>query len=319
VVATIEESGTPHVAAVCNDAIRYSVQKGDSWSSQTFPAPAHRADVEPQLAFSGDTLYLAFSRIALSEGGCGDDGTRGVGVYYRQRTLPNGQWSSATRLDAFNERLQSFRVSGGTLHAVVTDVASGRTYYVVSSGGTAHRYPIAGTGASLRIGDDGNARIAYGTTHGLRFGTFNGSTFAATAVTESPKDGSPLLVLDGQSHAHILFTRTNATGGCAEPEPDPDDGIYYATNAGGTWVSTRISKGIGEASFTVDPATGQVHAVLDIGAGLRYVTNASGRWTQRRIVSGDVYNAVIRLDAATGKLVVAYVGRKNGVYVRIRN
>jgi hypothetical protein len=317
--AAIDERSTYHLVAVCHDEIRYWVRDGANWSSQAFSPPAHRLDLEPQLAFDGNTLYLAFSRIALEEGGCGDDGSRGVGVYYRQRTLPDGAWSSARRLDGNDERLQSFRVSGGDLQATVTDVASGDTFYVTSDGRTSNRYPIPGGAASLRIGGDGKARIAYDSGRGIGYGVFNGSSFSTSAIANTSRATWPLLVLDGQNNAHVVYTVTEHGGGCAEAGPQPEDGTYYATNESGRWASTRISRSMGETSLTVDTRTGQVHVLLSADRGLRYLTISGGRWTERRLTTRNVLNPVIRLDPATGNLLVAYVGGNNAVYVLTRS
>ena len=71
-----------------------------------------------RLAFRGDVVYVAFSRIA-PDGGC--SGSRGVdvGVYFRTKTQPDGAWSAPVRLGSGPDSLRSFRVDGDTIHAIV--------------------------------------------------------------------------------------------------------------------------------------------------------------------------------------------------------
>src|SRR5690349_2768194 len=77
-VGTVDESGTYHLAVSCGyggEQIRYATSKdGVHWTVTTFKAPSGRLDQNPELAFSGSTLTLAFTRVGPAEPGCGDDG-----------------------------------------------------------------------------------------------------------------------------------------------------------------------------------------------------------------------------------------------------
>ena len=88
-VATVDDSGRFHVAADCDQRIRYaSSADGKTWGGgSTLPTPTNRFDTGPQLAVDGQTLYVAYTRLKPVDGGCGDDGLDDVGVYYRSRTL----------------------------------------------------------------------------------------------------------------------------------------------------------------------------------------------------------------------------------------
>src|SRR6185295_14402364 len=108
--------------------IRYFVKvPGGSWTATTFAHPAHRLDLDPQIAFRGDVVYVAYSRIALDDG-CGSDGND-IGVYVRTRSQPSGSWSAPTRIGLPDDSLGSFRVDGGTVHATVRNEKDGRVYY----------------------------------------------------------------------------------------------------------------------------------------------------------------------------------------------
>ena len=132
VVAAIDGSGTRHLAATCGEAgaLRYATSRdGTAWTVTKLAPPAGRRELDPQLAFSGSTLYLAVTRVALEEGGCGDDGLADLGVWVRSRSLPSGDWSEPTRIGVAGDHLQAFRTSGSTLHATVSNEADGKIHY----------------------------------------------------------------------------------------------------------------------------------------------------------------------------------------------
>ena len=305
--AGIDVDSRLHVAAGCGGNIVYSVSDGrGAWSSRVFAHPANRLDLDPQIAFQGNVVYLAYTRIS-PDGGCGSLGPD-IGVFYR-RSQPDGSWSAPTRIGEAAEALESFRVSGGTIHAITRGTEAGR-YYETVDGTSSHRYPIPGAFASvsLRIGTDGRARIAYQTVDGLRYATFTGSGLSSSAIGGSREDDwAPALVLDRSNHAHVVWTRSPSPGGCAGPGPSPDDGTYYATNASGTWESGRITTHQGGTSLQVDEITGQVHVLVG-AAGLRYYTKLpGGAWRGTKVSSVSVLAAVIRLDPATGTLLAVYI------------
>jgi hypothetical protein len=255
---------------------------------------------------------VAYTRIALLDEGCGGIGIKDIGVYYRSRDLPSGTWSEPQQVGEPTDSLMSLRVAGGSLHLLVIDPEL-NVFYETVEGATVHRYKVGESfgGAALRIGGDGRARIAYESANSLKFGVFTGAGFSTTTIPGTTNAVGPSLVLDAQNHAHVVWTRTNQGGGCAEPDPDPKEGMYYATDAGGTWRTTRFTKSIGEASLTVDVKTGRVHILFaefaDRG-GLRYYTKAAnGGWTAKRILAGRAFSPVLRLDPSTGTLLAAFV------------
>ena len=161
--ATVDTTGTYHIVAGCGMGIRYATSKdGRRWRTAALPHPAHRFEVEPQLAVDGSTLYVAYTRQRQVEGGCGSDGMIDVGVYYRTRTLPSGRWSAPARIGPVGAHLQSFRVVGGVIHETfITQDREGPVWYGALSRGRFRSLRIPGAiGTSLRVGDDGHARIA---------------------------------------------------------------------------------------------------------------------------------------------------------------
>jgi hypothetical protein len=325
IVAAIDAAGRFHLAAECGGRIRYSSSEaGASWSSTFFAHPTGSQDLDPQIAIDGNVLYVAYSRKA------GEDcsGRFEAGVYYRHRLLPGGAWSGAVRLGSVEDSLQSFRVVAGTLHATVHNNHDEHLYYETSRGGVVHRHLIvdgAGPSSSLRVGSDGLTRIVYQGQNGLRYAVFTGSAFRTSSIPGTTSDDQfPLLVLDAANHAHVTWIRTSGPG-CAQRDPQPDDGTYYATNRTGAWstgAARRITALFGPTSLTVDTASGRVH-ILTSGftSSLRYWTkSANGRWTGLTLASTRAVAVAIRLDQSRGVLLAAYVaeladGSGGSVYV----
>jgi hypothetical protein len=101
--------------------------------------------------------------------------------------------------------------------------------------------------------------------------------------------------------------------------------MYYATNASGTWKVQRFTSARGVASLQIAGSTNDVHLVLAAGTGLAYYTKtATGSWHSKRLASGWVESPVIRLDPATGRLLVVFIRTDDdsvpepGVYVLFR-
>jgi hypothetical protein len=305
--AAIDAAGRYHVAAVCDGGIRYLTSaNGSSWKETSFVPPIDRLEVDPQLTLDGDTVYLAYNRLAPTDGGCGDDGLQDIGVYTRSRHLPGGTWSDPVRVGGKADRVQSFRVVDGVLHlTITTDDEAGPLYYESQAGPviTQLLIPDAVT-TSLRVGDDGHPRIAYATGHGIRYARVDGShlTIETVAATIKTNLVSPSMVLGPGDHAYILWTQTtDGGGGCAGSEPGPLDGLYFGTDAGGTWTSTRLSRTLNPASLTLDPSSGRIEVVVKNGLSLIEFTSAGGdSWTSKKIpgTSGMV-DPLVRLNPKT--------------------
>ena len=323
VVAVIDSTGGDHLAAECSNGnlteVRYaSSSDGRTWTASRQAAPAHRYEMGPQLAVDGGTLYVAYSRLAPTDGGCGDDGLGDVGVYVRSRQLPHGSWSDPRQVGATADELQSFRVTDGVVHATVTNDWDGKTYYEsLAAGSTTANRRIAISGAAgstaLRVGDDGKPRVAFEASAGLVYGTIDGGGLSTDAIPGTKRGWNPVLILEPGNVADVVWTRS-WHGGCAEPDPLPEDGTYFSTNAGGTWHSTKLSSVAGGQSITVDPATGEIHLLVsDFRSATLFERSATGSWSHRSLASGGVSSTVIRQDPTNGSLFVAYVSSPGAV------
>jgi hypothetical protein len=315
-VGTIDDSGTTHLAVSCGSSgkeIRYaSSTDGIHWTVTAFKAPSGRFDQGPELAFTGSTLTLAFTRVAPGEEGCGSDGLADVGVNVRTRSLPDGAWTSTKRIGPAEDHLQSLRVTGSTIHAIVTnEKADGSFYERVAGGSVADRVRIGGvsTGIALRIGDDGLPRLAVdGNARGIRFGTIDGGKLSAQMIPGTTGGGGPLLALGPANAAYVLWTISAGSGGCVDVDPGPKAGTYLSTNAGGQWSTTKLSKVVGAQSLTMDPATGEVDAVVGGFESLQlFAKPVAGGWTHKTLTSDFASSAVVRRNPATGGLFVAFV------------
>jgi hypothetical protein len=318
VAAGIDSTSRYHLVAGCGANVRYAVARSDgSWAITVFPHPTNRMEVDPKIAFRGNIVFVAYTRVAPDEG-CGG-GFSDVGVYYRWRTLPDGTWSAPIRIGLASDSLDSFREAGGMIHATVSG-RDGRVYYETLMGTTYHRYLIPGAfagafgGAYLRVGSDGVARIAYATGDSIRYAVFTGSGFSTTRIvrTKGYDAGSPVFVLDAHDRPFLLWTHNaDGGGGCALPGPSPDDGTYFARNSSGAWTSSRFTTRVGETSLTLDETTGNVHALV-AGDGLGYfVRSPSGSWTSGTLVTGYVSSPSILRDSGTGTLLVVYIRAAN--------
>jgi hypothetical protein len=308
----IDAAGGSHAVAACGTHLLYASANADgSWARTAFDVPSNRVEQDPQLAFQGKLAYFAYSRLATTEGGCGDDGLRDIGVFYRKRTLPSGAWSNPVRIGRTDDHLAQFRVDGTTFHAIVRNEGDGRYYYLLVQGATSHRYRLPALHSlSLRVGNDGRARIAYSSAGILRIATFTGSGFSTVKVS-TINARYPVLILDSRDRAHVVWSRDShvAGFGCADTgSDDPSAGMYYATNASGTWRAERLTREVGQASFQVDRSTGQVHLVISTASALTYYTkNAGGTWQHEALAPKHAISPVLARDAPSGRILILYL------------
>ena len=312
--ATIDSRGTFHIVAGCGMGIRYATSKdGKRWSTTTLPHPAHRSEVEPQIAVDGSTLYVAYTRQRQVDGGCGFDGLADVGVYYRTRTLPNGRWSTPRRIGAAGAHLQAFRVVDGVIHETfVTQNREGPLWYGRLSRGKFRSLRIPGaTGTSLRVGDDGRARIAYTTGDSIRYATVRDGRLSTRMVFRSRvmQTATPSLVLGAGDVAYMAWAVHPDWGaGCADPDPpDVKPGTYFGTDSTGTWQVKRITALVTSPSLALDVTTGLLQTVLTTERDIRELTRRpDGTWTTARRIAGTrgMEAGILRRDTVTGHLLL---------------
>ena len=319
--AQIDSANRLHIVATCGSGITYAVASvGGKWTTTKFPAPSGRQIVDPMLAVDGSTTYLAYSLI--SDGACG--GPLDTGVYVKTQSTPGGSWTAATRIGSAGDGLESFAEMGGTLDAVV--LGGSKSYFETVAGATAHRYLISDVQAgasdpvSLQMGTDGKARIAYTSDAGIRYGVFNGSGFTTTTIEK--QDGfewGAQLILDASNNPRILWMHSPPPLGCAGPDPTSKDGTYYATDAGGTWTSTRFTTDYGQIAFQRNDTTGVVYAVVTGYSEMDLYTRTSGgAWQTASLTRLASNDPILVRNSATGTMLFVFSVPGKGAYAMTR-
>lgn len=316
-VATVDGDGRFHVAVECSRQIRYAFSTdGKEWTASTLPTPTDRSEIDPQLAVDGRTLYMAFTRLRpIDPDTCG--GPRSpigaVGVYYRKRTLPNGKWSAPVRIGRTGERIQSLRVADGVIHwTFLANDNAGPVSYASLDGSKFREIRLGNAVAtSVRIGDDGLARIAYTSAHSVTYAIVSAAGRLSTTTIFSADDvlmDSPVLVLGSGDRAFLSWAaaRGSDEAGCAESPVPTHQGTWFATDVDGKWATKRLTKDVGSASLALDVTSGRLHAIYNDERGVRYVTRASdGTWSGSRLdVTADFSGTVLRRDPRTGLLLL---------------
>ncbi len=183
------------------------------------------------------------------------------------------------------------------------------------------RYQIvdAAGSASLRIGDDGKPRIAYEGPNGIEYGVFAKRGFSTETIAGTARGWDPVLAIAPGNAAYIMWNRSYHGAGCAEPGPDPADGTYFATNASGHWVSSRLTKLVGGASLALDPVTGEIDALVsDFQRLVYYQRAADGTWTHSTLGKAGTSSPVIRENPKTGALLVAHVSNATETHFSVQ-
>jgi hypothetical protein len=288
--------------------LRYSV--GDAAGPWTTTTLGDEHALGPLIAFDRDRAYVAYWReLPYEPDTCGGDvPAPSAGVYYRWRTLPDGQWSKAIPFGERGDHLEAFRVDQGVLHAILWNDRSNRTLYTRSTQEpVVHaRYRIDADGdAALRIGDDGRARVAYWHSGSLVYGTFDGSGFSTAKISNGPTDGPAMLVLGGGNQPHVAYTIVPPLEGCGDVNLLSRAGTYYATIVNGKWTSQRITKDVGLSSLGLDPGAGRVHVLV---GNTVHTHDPDSGWVSTRLPAG-VDDSVMRVDPATGTVLVLYIQR----------
>ena len=135
-----------------------------------------------------------------------------------------------------------------------------------------------------------------------------GDQFSSRTIPNSTNGWDPALALAPGNDAYLVWNRSYHGLGCAGPGPDPLDGTYFATDASGTWVSSRLTTLVGGTSLTLDPATGELHVLVSDYRRIVYFHRARGAdWAHEDLARGGASSPVIRQDPTTGSLLVAYV------------
>ncbi|MBA3959290.1 MAG: hypothetical protein H0X60_02680 [Chloroflexi bacterium] len=196
-------------------------------------------------------------------------------------------------------------------------------FYATNEGGSWHKERVTTGGdgyarPSIALDGEGNVFIAFALlncpdpscesgTSRVNVATNKSGSWVAKPRTAGPADLAPSLVVkDGK--LHVAFQRRTFPGflGAAS------SGIWYATNADGSWVSTQVASAEAKCyvdqfpSFALD-ASGRAFIGYErprtppdcggFSAGIGLVTNESGSWVRSRISrESDDFGPSLALD-----------------------
>ncbi len=147
--------------------------------------------------------------------------------------------------------------------------------------------------------DEHLAYVRYGRDPGIMLAKSSAGTWSpGTRVTDG-NDSSPSMTVDGAGHHRIAFARS---GGAS------DQGIWYATDATGSWVVSRVTTDPAEGPSMAEDPAGHLHIVYvsnGFSPGTYHVTDATGSWVSERIAAGHLHDRPEIAISATGELHVA--------------
>ena len=236
------------------------------------------------------------------------DGSGGVRIADGSTIYSNGtgSWTAGPSLPEFAET--EVEVDGaGKTHLVASYVSLNQPvlwtfqYWTDSSGSWASEDTLGGQDWGL--GDDpqpdialdpaGKPHVVFTAPQGPD-GVFGSNLFyqnrvsgswSAPALVEFGGTRWPAVAVDGAGKVHIAFIGSEAEA--TEMLP----GLWYATNASGSWVTTRLTRSFGEGppSIALD-ASGKVYIATTRAAwaafpGVFVATNTTGAWVVSRVVA----------------------------------
>lgn len=305
VETVVDGTGAIHAVSQRGSDLVYATNASGSWTQVTITDPVDRRDYMPSLAVdSAGKAHVAFARFCEP---CYET----EGIFYITNKLggPNAGWpTSATLLATGHLYDPSLQVRGGAIHlAYVGDDALPRYRNNASGSWVTKKVSTtrwAQAGVSLRVGSDGDARIAFSDFYGGIYYARNIGTDASPVfnVSKVPgtadMDAAPSLDLDSTNRPHIAWQRLPdgvtcfapgaVTTGCgplrAQAPATSGVGIYYATVVGSAWtptsqrrISTRLSSPNVELAVT---PTGKAHIAIEDDYGVHHFTNKSGSFVR---------------------------------------
>jgi subtilisin family serine protease len=149
-------------------------------------------------------------------------------------------------------------------------------------------------------------------------------TAACPALDACSSDWTPKFAIDGNGLEHVVFTRYQGLPQDGVPAPAgsapqvPGNGLYYATNASGGWVVTRLTTNSdGPASIALAP-DGSVDIVVRRRAGsatgLHLISNETGAWADTQLTMHVEDTSPQIAVAASGTVSVSFTRAPLGIY-----
>ncbi|MEO5964332.1 MAG: hypothetical protein ABIR11_02610, partial [Candidatus Limnocylindrales bacterium] len=180
--------------------------------------------------------------------------------------------------------------------------------------------PADATGVRIVVAPDGSLHMTFVTDEISWYATNASGTWVKRRLDHAMGNNAQVAV-DSLGRVHLIFNQctNDGTGTCDEA------GIWYQTNASGSWVTTRIStdqQDYGE-DLLVD-AAGKVHLVFvrefnsqaqpDLPLGTYYMTNATGVWRTVRVAGSGRMASIERTKGGIVEIVYTRVDEGRGIY-----
>ena len=324
----VETDGTAHIVVGRRlgsaSGMYYMTNDGGSWSS--LQLTDHVEDRNSAIAVDGlGNVHVAFTR-------------PGFGLFYLHHPAA-GAWAAPALVfdgnaadidldvDAAGNAHVAFGVVDGwnTADGVRYATNAGGAWVVASiEGGQAHRPSIA-------VDEAGHAFIAYGQATGALLGIHYATNVSGSFVTSLARarsmgggHGSTAYAVDAAGHGHVAL---------ASHYGEIDAGVFYGTDASGSWVFNRIpSSWPGSVALALD-AEGRPRVAFtqqqDIATNsnlpesqqrVAYATNTTGTWQVERVSPAADFSQdgiAIAMDAADQPVIVYPTAPQDGL-VRAR-
>ena len=315
----VDANGKTHIVygrGRSGDGLYYSTNASGTWVTQLVWAgvvggPALTLD-------DGGFAHIAFIR--------SDSGTNGT-FYATNKT---GTWSTARVESREAQTRPAIAVtSGGTVHIITSAYykPDPATYayelvHATNASGSWVVSPLTDSpdfSPSVALDGSGEVHVAFyrsGITQyslGAFYATNRSGTWVVTPVivVDPAVDSvwNPSLALDAAGKAHIAFSRSTT-------EAPWHDGINYATNASGTWITSQITTDRYDQNPSLDLTTaGKVHVAFSRGLNggpILDVTNTSGNWGTSQLTHGVDQGPSLAIDGA-GKVHLAHMRQLEGI------
>ena len=301
----VEPGGLVRVLTATTVGVELRTRTGASWGAWSKISSLRAGSIDVARD-AGNRLHIAVGRLNA------DDEPSGI-TYFTDAT---GSWASKNLTNARSVEPTIATDTSSRPHvAWQEEFPTPRIRYATNAAGSwvtttavsSYQYRTS----QLEVDATGKAHVAsarIGTSPGVYYGTDTGGAWSLARISNEPPLFEVGLATDAAGKAHVVYAEYFRADNTVLPNP----GVYYATNASGTWTRTRIGNP-GDGGAIVVDGDGHAHVAFlgyDDGPGgtlyfgVQYATNASGSWVSQRVLTGGFSEPTIALDPA-GKVHIA--------------
>ena len=192
-----------------------------------------------------------------------------------------------------------------------------RSWYATNAGGSWERRRLdnaMGNDAQVAIGPDGAVHLLFqqclndgsGTCDeaGIYHQTNASGEWVTEHISTDQEDHVEDLLVDPAGAVHLVFSREYNS----QAQPDLPLGVYYMTNASGSWRTVRAAAPgrMGQIERASDGTIHIVFARVDGNLGIFQATLRNGAWTRTEIITEKAFYPSTGISSK-GRLHVAYM------------